>query len=273
MSTPISIYEAASEAVKSGRSFALCIIIEKQGSAPRDVGSKMIVFEDGTKIGTLGGGAFERLVISEAIKALKEGKSKVLTFSFMEQSPPNTIPTGLICGGLAKVYIDVVKPRPTIYLLGAGHIAKPLADIINILGFPVIVVDDNPDFANRDRYPYAKDIIVDTWEEALRKIKPNERDIIIIVYGEIEKDYKALKRAIETNVSYIGLLGSRRKVRIFLDRLKGEGIDINKLKGRLYAPIGLDLNADTPEEVAISIIAEVLKIIKGGSGEHLTIVK
>ncbi len=272
-SKTLNIYEVASEAIKHGKDFTLCIIVEKQGSAPRDVGAKMIVFPDGTKIGTLGGGTFERLVIKEALKALEEGKSKAVVFSFMEKSPPGTIPTGLICGGLAKVYIDVVKFKPTIYILGAGHIAKPLGDLANTLGYPIVVVDDNQDLANKERYPYAKKIIVDEWDSALEKVNPKEGDLIVIVYGEVEKDYKALKKAINSKASYIGLLGSRRKVKIFIERLRSEGIDVDKLRGRLYAPIGLDLNADTPEEIAVSIMAEILKVTRKARGEHLTLLK
>lgn len=267
----IDVFEAVYKAIREGRSFALCIIVEKYGSGPRDVGAKMVVFEDGSTVGTLGGGTFERLVVREALKALREGKPKLLAFSFSEKTPPNTIPTGLICGGVSKVYIDVVKPKPTIYLLGAGHVAKPIGDIASMLGFPVIVVDDNPDFACKERYPYAREIIVDKWDKALDRINPRDGDIIVIVYGEPEKDYKALKKAINSRASYIGLLGSRKKVKLFLERLRSEGVNVDKLKGRLYAPVGLDLNADTPEEIAVSIIAEILKIVKGGSGKHLTL--
>ncbi len=267
------IFEALKNAVDRGEPVALCIIVEKEGSGPRGPGTKMLVFQNGKTVGTIGGGPFERMVIKEAIKALKEGKPRTVKFAFREDNVPlGAYRTGLICGGVLTVFIDVIKPKPRVLVLGVGHVGKPLANLATLLGYRVWVIDDNPKHASPEKFPNVEKIVVDNWEKAIDKVHITNDDYVLIVHGEVQHDYVALKKALEANAKYIGLLGSKNKVKTYLKKLSEEGYDLSRLKGKVYAPVGLDIGASTPEEIAISILAEILKIERKGSGRHLTIV-
>lgn len=269
----IKIIRTLNQVLSEGKDVALCIIVDKEGSGPRGPGSKMIVFPDGKTVGTIGGGPFERMVVIKAIEAINEGKPKIVKFAFRENNVPMGVyKTGLICGGIITVFIDVFKQKPRAVILGVGHVGRPLAKLLAIVGYRVCVIDENPKLANKERFPEVEEIIVDAWEKAIDKAKIGEKDYVFIVHGAINKDYLALKKTIKSKAKYIGLLGSRHKVSAFLKKLKEEGISEEEYKGRLYAPIGLDIGAVTPEEIAVSILAEILKIERQASGKHLSIV-
>jgi len=268
-----TIFTALKDAVDKGEPVALCIIVEKEGSGPRGPGTKMLVFRDGRKVGTIGGGPFERMVINEAIKAIKEGRPRTVKFAFREDNVPlGAYRTGLICGGVLTVFIDVIKPKPRIIVLGVGHVGRPLAYLAALLGYRVWVIDDDPKHATPEKFPNAEKIVVNEWEKAIDEAHITDEDYVLIVHGDVKHDYVALKKALKYNAKYIGLLGSRNKVKTYLKMLSEEGYDLSKLKGKLYAPVGLDIGAHTPEEIAVSILAEILKIERGGSGKHLTLV-
>ncbi|MDW7986776.1 MAG: XdhC family protein, partial [Nitrososphaerota archaeon] len=180
--------------------------------------------------------------------------------------------TGLICGGEVEVYMDVLKPTPRVILIGAGHISEAISKFTSLLGYRIVIVDLNPELANKDRFPMAEQIIVSSdLKDWVDHVKPAEKDLILIVYGGVEEDYTALISALKTPAQYIGVLGSRRKCVEFLRRLRGEGYRDEDLKGRVYMPVGIDIGADTPEEIAVSIIAELIKIQRGGELKHLTL--
>lgn len=270
----LEVISALKDSLSKNETVALCIIVEKEGSGPRGPGAKMLVYPDGRTVGTIGGGPFERMVIKEAIKAIREGKPRTVRFAFREDNVPlGVYKTGLICGGILTVFIDVFKPKPRVIVLGVGHVGKPLAKLLAFSGFRVWVVDDNPKHAKKEYFPDAEEIIVDEWEKAIDRAGIGENDFVLIVHGAVEYDYKALKKAIEAKAKYIGLLGSRTKISKFLERLDKEGVQKSAYVGRLYAPVGLDIGAKTPEEIAVSIVAEILKIQYGASGKHLSIVK
>ena len=267
------IFTSLKNAIDKGEPVALCIIVGKEGSGPRGPGAKMLVFQNGKTVGTIGGGPFERMVVKEAIEALKEGKPRTVKFAFREDNVPlGAYKTGLICGGVLTVFIDVIKPKPRVLVLGVGHVGRPLAYLAALLGYRVWVVDDNPKHASPEKFPNAEKIVVNDWEKAIDEAHITNEDYVLIVHGEVKHDYVALKKALEANAKYIGLLGSRNKVKTYLKMLNEEGYDLSKLKGKLYAPVGLDIGAQTAEEIAVSILAEILKIERGGSGKHLTIV-
>ncbi len=268
-----AVISALKEAVDKEEPVALCIIVEKEGSGPRGPGTKMLVFPDGKTIGTIGGGPFERMVIKEAIKALNEGKPKTVKLAFREDNVPlGAYKTGLICGGVLTVFIDVIKPRPRILVLGVGHVGKPLANLAALLGYRVWVIDDNPKHALPEKFPNVEKIIVNEWGKAIDEANIGSGDYVLIVHGEINHDYVALKKALNSQAKYIGVLGSRSKIRTYLQKLQEEGYSLEKLKGRVYAPVGIDIGAKTPEEIAVSVLAEILKIERGASGKHLSIV-
>lgn len=253
----------ALEGLRRGQKVALCTMVEKVGSAPRDVGAKMAVFVDGRTSGTVGGGTFERLVVREAVGALKTGRSATVDFSFGGKEVPGSVDTGQICGGTATVFMDVLDPSHRLVIVGGGHIGFPLARLADTLGLKVCVVDDNEDIANRERFPMAEELILDKrFGRALERARLNESDLVAIVYGELDHDFQALVAAVKSDARYVGLLGSRRKISEFMTRLRKEGVKAERLKGRLFAPIGLDIGAETPGEIALSIMAEVVQNLR-----------
>lgn len=265
----------AKEKLSKGLKVAAVVVVKKEGSGPRDVGSKMLVSEGGEVYGTLGGGFFERHVVEEALKALAEGKPRVVKYSFTGRPVEGAVDTGLICGGILEVFIDVLKPTQRVIIFGTGRVGKPLGDLLSFLGFKIVVADPNPDLVSNDLYPYATvraHIPVEQIEERLPELVL-EGDIAFITHGVVEVDYKALKTLLKTNVKLVGLLGSKRKVAEFVKRLLQEGIDKEVIKKKFRAPIGADIPADTPEEIAVSIATELITLLKGGHIKSLNIVE
>ncbi len=269
------LLKKALEILREGKKVALAVIVGKEGSGPRDVGSKMIVDEEGNTYGTLGGGTFERNVISESLKALKEGRPKLLRYSFTGYEVKGAIDTGLICGGILTVYIDVLKPTKRVIIFGLGRVGKPVADVFKFLGFDVIVADPNPELIKEEYVPYASMRITGDVSEIANKIKEivREDDITLVLHGEVEPDYIMVKTLLNSKARYVGLLGSRRKVIEFIKRLIKEGISKEVIESKLHAPIGIDIGADKPEEIAISIASQILSYIRGVKPQDLSIVK
>jgi len=270
----LDIYEALIDELKKGRAIVLATIVKKIGSAPRDTGARLLIKEDGSFIGTLGGGSFEMMVWKDALEALREGKPTLKKYVFRREGVSEGAETGLICGGEVEVFMDVLRPIPRIILIGAGHLAQAISKVASILGYRLAVVDLNPEFVSKERFPDAEELIVSRdLEDWVERLQPTSNDVILIVYGGVEEDYKALRASLKTNAKYLGLLGSRRKCIEFLKKLREEGYRDEELRGRLYMPVGIDIGADTPEEVAVAIIAELIKVMKGGSMKHLSIIQ
>ena len=260
--------------INEGKSVALAIVVSKEGSGPRDVGSKMLIDEDGNTYGTLGGGPFERHVVSEAVKAIREGKPKMIKYSFTGKPISDAVDTGLICGGILTVYIDVLRPSRRVIIFGTGRVGKPVAEIFKFLKFRVIIADPNPELISKDYIPYADVRITGSIDDIASKLKEivREGDVVLVLHGEIETDYRIVKELMKSRANFIGLLGSRRKVTEFIKRLVAEGIPRELIKSKLHAPIGIDLGSDKPEEIAVSIAAEVLSYINRVEPRHLSIV-
>ncbi|MFB0568768.1 MAG: XdhC family protein [Nitrososphaeria archaeon] len=260
------------EGLQAGERVALCTLVKKAGSAPRDVGAKMVVFEDGRTCGTVGGGEFERLVVRKAVETLNSGRSTSADFSFGGgKGVADSIDTGLICGGTATVFMDILRPSPRLVIIGGGHIGFPLARLAETLGFKMCIIDDNKHMVNRERFPMADELIVDErFDHALERARLSTSDLVAIVHGDVDRDFQALATAAKSDVRYIGLLGSKRKISEFMKRLRREGVKPGRLKGRLFAPIGLDIGAETPGEIALSIIAQVVQSLRKGKRPHKT---
>lgn len=238
---------------------ALCTVVEKIGSGPAELGKTMLVTEDGQIVGTIGGGeCFERGLKQEALKALRGGKSKSLKFSFYGGAREGELDTGLWCGGTMTVFVDVLEPKPKLVLVGSGHIALPTYRVADLLGFDVTVVDDSEATLTKERFPNAKLILNEDFEKALREVKVDERAHVAIVHGEPKHDLAALRRFIRERVAYLGLLGSKTKIAKLKSLLRKEGMP-EKAMEKLRAPIGLDIGAETPEEIAVSIAADLIK--------------
>ncbi|MEM0038673.1 MAG: XdhC/CoxI family protein [Zestosphaera sp.] len=264
----------AGEKIGRGVSVAVATVVRKEGSGPRDVGSKILVSGDGGLYGTLGGGFFERHVVEEALKAIKEGRPRLVKYSFSGRPVEGAVDTGLICGGFLEVFIDVWTPVQRVLIFGTGRVGKPLGDLLNFLGFRVAVADPNPELVSSELYPYAEVRIHIPAEEVESKLPEVVRDgdVVYITHGEVEVDYKALKTALKTRAKLVGVLGSRNKIREFARRLISDGLERELVRAKFRGPLGIDIPADTPEEIAVAIAAELLAILKGGSIKTLNIV-
>ncbi len=268
MPSDLEILSQATRLVERGKSLALCTVIVKKGSGPRDVGAKMIVSEDGTTYGTIGGGNVERALVDECLKAIKEHKSRKVTFNLSKSQKDGTVGTGMICGGELTVLVDVIEPAHRLVIVGAGHVALPLAKLASAVGFKVVIVDDERKLANKEKFPTAEIIIAGDYAQVLSEFVLSPTDSVVIAHGEPEHDYAALKAVIEKNTAYVGLLGSQTKKEILTKRLRTEGVKEAHIKA-LHAPLGLDIGAQTPEEIGISILAEIIQSQRNcKNGEH-----
>jgi len=271
MEGDLEIMREAASALEAGNSVVLCTVVEKKGSAPRDAGAKLLVTMDKV-VGTLGGGEFERLVINHAREALRKGNSRLVRYAFHGEAPgAEIVSTGHLCGGEASVFFDVLKPSRRMILIGAGNVSIAFSRFAQVLGFRIWILDDNPDVATKERFPMAEKILIGNLAEMLEEINPMKEDLILIAHGNSEKEYEVLKLLTGLEVRYIGLLGSRNKGANLLKRLKDEGYSLNKLVGVLHVPVGLDIGSDTPEEIAASIIAEIIAKLKGAKVSSLSV--
>jgi len=256
-----TIYEAILKATRRGDSVALATIVKATGSTPREAGTKMLIYPDGSIVDTIGGGSLEANVIAEAQAALAEGKPRLMRYELRdaEAGDPG------ICGGEAEVFIDVINPHPTVLIVGAGHVGRSLAVLSSFLGFRTVVLDDRAELANAERLPQADEIIVGDIVEELARFHINPQTHIVIVTRGHEHDRDALRQMVSSPAAYIGMIGSRRKVTMVFDELKKDGI-AEEVLAAVHAPIGLDIHAETPEEIALSIMAEIVMVRRGGQG-------
>jgi xanthine dehydrogenase accessory factor len=255
----------AQKRLNRGERIAIAVITKKEGSGPREVGSKILVTQDGKVYGTLGGGFFEKHVVQTALKALKEGKPVSQKYSFVGKQVKGAIDTGLICGGILEVFIDVIKPSPRTIVFGVGRIGKPLADLLNFIGVRVVVADLNPELVSEEMFPYAEMRLSGNLNELVEKLASivKEGDVVFVTHGEPENDYAVVKTMLSKPVRYVGLLGSKRKVMEFIKRLIKDGFKPEDIAKKLRAPVGADIPVETPEEISISIVSEFLAVIKG----------
>lgn len=252
------IYEAIVEGRRRGERMALAAVIAHRGSTPRKDPAKMLVFEDGRQIGTVGGGCMEAEVSRAALEAIRTHKPQLLRFDLSEDDLEET---GLICGGTLEVYVEPILPQPWLFILGAGHVGRCLARTVRDLGFRIAVVDDRVKYANRERFPEADALHVGEWETVLQQLPVDASSYVVIVTRGHQFDLACLRRALQSPARYIGLIGSRRKIRLFFDKLESEGTDPAEF-ARVSAPVGLDIGSETPEEIAVSIAAELIAVRK-----------
>jgi xanthine dehydrogenase accessory factor len=248
----MEIYEEILRLKKEGRPSAVATIVQCVGSSPQKEGAKMLVREDGSIMGTLGGGCIEAEVIQAALMAMKDGTSQTVSFELTEKEG------GLVCGGKVLVYIEPVIPEPRVIVLGAGHVGKALSKIGRFSGFKVTVVDDRPEYANREFIPDADEIIVADFEGVFDKVAVDRSAYIVIATRGHNHDLDALKSALRTDARYVGLMGSRRKKALIFKALEREGFSGDDI-GRVIIPVGLPISSVTPEEIAVSIMAQIIQ--------------
>ena len=243
--------------IDRSEAIALVTIVETKGSTPREIGAKILVNKNGLVAGTIGGGITEARVIEEAKQALKEGKGKLLDYHLTKEQA--ALDEGAICGGEMKVFIDILQPKEEVLIFGAGHIAVCLSKLAKTVGFKVTIIDDREEFANQDRFPEADKIIAEETEKALTHLKITPSTYIIIVTRGHLKDEEVLGSVIRSGATYIGMIGSRKKNATVFQRLTKKGISQEELD-KVHTPIGIDINAETPEEIAVSIMAEIIQV-------------
>ena len=245
------IFHKMHELMAKGETFAIATIVKTQGSTPRKPGAKMIVTQDRRTFGTIGGDCVESGAVDEAIEAINEGKSRTVSLTLEEEELGGV---GMKCGGMVDVYIEVVKPTPKLLIIGGGHIGVNVAKLGRETGFSVTVIDPA---VKKEDFPEAVEVIPEFIEKGIHKVEITPQTYIVITTGH-KYDEAALKAVLDSEAAYVGMVGSRRKAATVYRSLADEGISEERLK-RVHTPIGLDIGAQTPEEISVSIIAEIIR--------------
>jgi xanthine dehydrogenase accessory factor len=250
----MDLYEEIVRLRKDGRRGAVATIVNVRGSIPSFKTAKMLVRDDGSIVGTIGGGCVEAEVWQAAREVMESEKPRTLTFD-LNQDPKYD--TGLVCGGTLEIFVEPVLPPADLYIFGAGHVAASLYKVARIAGFDVTVVDDREAYANRERFPDAQQVIAEDFDKAVAQLAPGESSYIVIVTRGHRDDMRMLRWAVQTPARYVGMIGSKRKTITIFKELQAEGLAPH-LFDRVHAPVGLDIGAITPEEIAVSITAELI---------------
>ena len=257
------VFAALNEALLAGEEVALVTITASTGSTPQRVGAKMLVYADGRTVGTIGGGCYENDAFWKAKEAITARKALTVHFELTDDFAEES---GLICGGQMDVFIEPVEPAPDLYIFGAGHVGCSLVKMAHEAGFRVHVVDDREKFAAAERFPAGVDAVVDeppVWIAA--HPLPTTAYAVVVTRGH-RHDLSTLRVLVSRRLRYVGLIGSRAKVRRVYDALLEEGVAGETLS-RVHAPIGLDLGGVTPQEIAVSILAELIAVKHGRISE------
>ncbi len=260
MSSDFELLNQAAKVLESRKRLALCTVIEKKGSGPRNVGAKMAVTEDGTSYGTIGGGDFERALIDECIKILSERSSpRKVVFNLSQSKKEGEVNVCMVCGGELGVFVDVLEPTPRLIIVGVGHVSVPLTTLASNLGYRVTVVDDERQLGDASQFKMADEYLSGDYAEVIGRLEMRQSDYAVVANGSPEYDYAALKAALSKSPAYVGLLGSKTKAAVLTERLKREGVDQTKLC-LLHGPCGLDIGAETPQEIAVSVLAQIIEL-------------
>ena len=257
----MDLFEEIVRLRREGKRAALATIVHTNGSIPSYESSRMLVREDGSIAGTIGGGCVEAEVWAAAKEVIRAEAPRKMTFNLNHEA---NYDSGLICGGTLEVFVEPILPQPVLYIFGGGHVSMALAQAAQTAGFAIVVTDDRESFANAQRFPIAREIYT-SYEEAFAKIRPDASSYLVIVTRGHKDDMRVLAWAARTDARYIGMIGSKRKVLSVYKALEKEGIPAEKFD-RVHAPVGLEIGALTPEEIAISITAELIAVRRNATG-------
>ncbi len=256
----MDVFEEIVRIRKAGQRAALATIVHTDGSIPSYEASRMLIRDDGSIAGTVGGGCVEAEVWAAAKEVIQTEQPRKMTFNLNHEPG---FDSGLICGGTLEIFVEPILPQPMLYIFGGGHISVALARIASQAGFSIAIIDDRGTFANAERFPMASEILT-SYEDAFEKIRPNSASYLVIVTRGHKDDMRVLSWAVETESRgfpprYIGMIGSRRKVISVYKALAKQGTSLDKFD-RVHAPVGLDIGALTPDEIAVSITAELIAV-------------
>lgn len=241
---------------KAGQKCALATIVHARGSIPSYESAKLLVREDGSILGTVGGGCVEAEVWNAAREVIETEQPKRLSFNLGQDA---AYENGLICGGQLEVFIEPIVPRPKAFIFGAGHISKSLSKVATLAGFETAVIDDRESFANKERFPEADEVLAGEYESVFPELAVNQASYVIVVTRGHRDDLRVLRMAIGTPARYIAMIGSKRKVIEVVKQLEKEGVPRSSFE-RVHAPMGLEIGAVSPEEIAVSVVAEMIAV-------------
>jgi len=259
-----SIYQALSDLEKNNGSAALCTVVKSEGSTPRHVGSKLLVYPDGKFIGTVGGGELESRVIKAALESLNNGKSQTLSYTMAD---PSRGDPG-VCGGTVEVFVEPILPPALIVVIGAGHVGKAVVYLAKWMGFRVALSDDRAEFCNPESVPNADIYYPVPMAELANQLKVTNQTYLVVTSRGSAIDAAGLPSLLESEAAYIGVIGSKRRWLTTVKALKEKGVAEEKI-ARVHSPMGLELNAETPEEIAVSIMAEIMMLKDKGTGKMM----
>jgi xanthine dehydrogenase accessory factor len=262
-----NIYSAILEAQASGQSAALCTVIKSSGSVPRHSTSKMLVFADGKFVGTIGGGEMENRTIETAKQVARSGQATIMEYNLVDpkQGDPG------VCGGTVEIFIEPINPPPSVIIVGAGHVGRATAHLAKWLGFRVIVNDDRAELVSPEWIPEADAYLPGALDDHLTEIALSPQTYVLLLTRGVQFDVALLPKLLNANVAYIGVIGSKRRWTQALKELREKGVAEEKL-ARVHSPIGLELNAETPEEIAVSIMAEIVMLRNSGTGQPMKMI-
>jgi xanthine dehydrogenase accessory factor len=246
---------------REGQRGALATIVHTNGSIPSFESSRMLVREDGSIAGTVGGGCVEADVWAAAREVMRTEAPRKMVFNLNSDA---SYDNGLICGGTLEIFVEPILPQPVLYIFGGGHVSMALAAAAHAAGFAIGVIDDREQFANAQRFPMASELFT-SYEDAFARIRPGAASYLVIVTRGHRDDMRCLAWAARTQARYIGMIGSKRKVLSVYKALEKEGFSAAELE-RIHAPVGLDIGALTPEEIAVSIVAELIAVRRNAAG-------
>lgn len=259
-----AVFTALLEAQEQGITVALATVVAVQGSVPRHAGSKMLVYADGRFVGTVGGGTMEARVIEEALAALADGQTRLRSYALNDV----TAGDAGVCGGTVEVFVEPIGLAPTLLVIGGGHVGKALAQLGKWMEYRVVLCDDRAEFSSPEYLPGLDEYIVCPPEEVVERTRINRQTYVAAVTRGVAVDAPLLPALLATDAPYIGVIGSRRRWSLTMEALRQQGITDAQL-ARIHAPIGLELQAETPKEIALSILAEITMLRRGGTGEPM----
>jgi xanthine dehydrogenase accessory factor len=254
-----SIFRDVVNLEKAGVPGALCTIISTAGSTPRREGSKILVYHNGEFTGTIGGGELEHRVIGEAIDAMNDGTPRTISYSMTD---PDRGDPG-VCGGQLKIFIEPILPKKKLIIIGGGHVGREVAHLGHWLGFKVIVCDDRPEISNPETIPDADDFYYDSLSSLKNDIEIDQWTYFVLTTRSVDVDISILPIILMSDAAYFGVIGSKRRWATTKNKLQASGIPEEKIIA-IHSPIGLDIGAETPEEIALSIMAEITSLINTG---------
>ena len=251
----MSIWRVLADLEENHESGVICTIIRSEGSTPRHAGSKMLVYEDGRVAGSIGGGELESRIISAAHEVMRDGRPRLLEYNM---SDPDRGDPG-VCGGRVEIYMEPITPKPTLVVVGAGHVGRAVAHLAHWLGFRVVVSDDRPEFCDPEIIPEAAEFYPCALEELSDQFNITRSTYMVLTTRSVDIDVPGLPKLLDSPAAYIGVICSRRRWETARKQLEESGVPPDQLE-RVQSPMGLDISAETPEEIAVSIMAEIIKI-------------